>query len=74
MGTGPARAPISDPGLCAQCAHATRLVTPRSVFWLCRAARNDPRLVKYPRLPVHACHAYAAGLPDHSEHEPPSKD
>ena len=30
-----------------------------SAFYLCRLAATDPRLEKYPRLPVHTCHGYA---------------
>jgi len=48
-------------GLCAGCAHARRVVTPRSTFWLCRLAATDPRFVKYPRLPVRACEGYEEG-------------
>ena len=57
------------PGLCGACAHA-RIVRNRrgSVFHLCRAAADDPRLRRYPALPVLRCHAYRpadpAGSPD----------
>ena len=29
-----------------------------ATFYLCRRAARDPRLEKYPRLPVHACPGY----------------
>jgi len=29
-----------------------------SLFYLCKAAREDARLSKYPPLPVLVCHAY----------------
>ncbi len=47
------------PGLCGACAHA-RIVANRrgSVFHLCRAAADDPRLRRYPVLPVLRCHAF----------------
>ena len=50
------RTPADDPGLCATCRHAHRLVTARgSVFWRCRRSETDPRFPRYPRLPVLAC-------------------
>jgi hypothetical protein len=51
-------------GLCAHCAHASRVPTPRSVFWLCRLAGRDPRFERYPRLPVLACPGYEPGEPE----------
>jgi len=51
-------------GLCATCAHARRVTSARrSVFWLCGRAATDPRLTRYPRLPVLRCPGYerAAG-------------
>lgn len=46
-------------GLCGACANA-RIVRNRrgSVFLLCRAAKSDPRLRKYPALPVLRCPAF----------------
>jgi len=45
-----------SPGLCARCAHAQVVRTPRgSTFYLCRLSAVDPRFPKYPRLPVLAC-------------------
>jgi hypothetical protein len=46
-------------GLCATCRHARVLETPRSVFWRCLLAAEDPRFDKYPRLPVIECIGYA---------------
>ena len=51
-------------GLCATCAHARRVTSARrAVFWLCERAATDPRLTRYPRLPVLRCPGYerAAG-------------
>ena len=46
-------------GLCAQCRHMRLVESERgSVFYLCRRAATDPRLEKYPRLPVSACPCY----------------
>jgi hypothetical protein len=53
--------PPSDPdvGLCAACAHAVTQRSARgSVFWRCQAAESDPRLRRYPPLPVSRCHAF----------------
>jgi hypothetical protein len=58
------------PGLCGTCAHA-RVVRNRrgSVFHLCRAAADDPRLRRYPVLPVLRCHAFRPADPDRSPDE-----
>ena len=46
-------------GLCAQCRHVRPIESGRgSVFYLCSRAATDPRLEKYPRLPVRACPCY----------------
>lgn len=46
-------------GLCAGCAHASRVVSARgSVFWRCGLAERDPAFEKYPRLPVLVCGGY----------------
>lgn len=45
----------AEPGLCARCVAARRILTPRSVFWLCARSREEPRFERYPRLPVRAC-------------------
>ncbi len=52
-------------GLCARCVHATvqRNAKGRE-FWRCRAADDDPRLLRYPPLPVLACHAMREGEPE----------
>jgi hypothetical protein len=50
---------VTDPGLCASCTFARRIVSDRgSVFWLCRLSATDPRFPKYPRLPVVECAGY----------------
>lgn len=51
-----ARGPDPRVGLCASCVHAARQRNSRgSVFWRCRRADTDPRLLRYPPLPVTAC-------------------
>jgi len=46
-------------GLCADCAHARRLTSPRqSVFYRCGLADTDPEFPKYPPLPVVVCRGY----------------
>jgi len=45
-------------GLCSTCRHARVLETPRSVFWRCLLAAEDPRFDKYPRLPMLECIGY----------------
>lgn len=43
-------------GLCAACVHAAQQKSSRgSVFWRCRRADTDPRLLRYPPLPVTRC-------------------
>jgi hypothetical protein len=43
-------------GLCQECRHARRIVSGKgSGFWLCGRSAEDPRFVKYPRLPVERC-------------------
>ena len=46
-------------GLCARCAHARIVATPRSRFWMCALARTDARFPRYPRLPILACAGHA---------------
>jgi hypothetical protein len=62
---GESNAPDPAVGLCARCAHASvqrnRL---RNAFWRCRAADEDPRLLRYPPLPVQACPAWREGEPE----------
>jgi uncharacterized cupin superfamily protein len=44
------------PGLCGECVHALVNVTRRETAYLrCGRASWDPRLVRYPRLPVREC-------------------
>jgi hypothetical protein len=46
-------------GLCLDCTHARTIrSTKGSEFWLCEQAQADPRLKKYPPLPVLRCPAY----------------
>ncbi len=45
-------------GLCATCAHARRVETPRSVFTRCALAATDPRFERYPALPVLECEGW----------------
>jgi hypothetical protein len=46
-------------GLCARCVHARAIATRRgSMFILCEASQTDPRLDRYPRLPVVRCHGF----------------
>jgi hypothetical protein len=45
-----------EPGLCASCIHARRIVSGRgSRFILCELSRTDPRFPRYPTLPVLIC-------------------
>lgn len=64
--------PESSPevGLCAHCAHAARVATPRSTFWLCRLAASDARFERYPRLPVRECPGHLEGEPERSARDP----
>ncbi|HEX9747146.1 MAG TPA: CoA pyrophosphatase [Methylomirabilota bacterium] len=60
-----ARGAPRDPGLCAACALARRVVSARgSEFWLCALAARDPAFAKYPRLPVLRCPGYHPGSPE----------
>jgi len=59
-----------NPGLCATCAWARRVVSSReSVYWRCARAEVDPRFPKYPRLPVLACAGWEEGEGDEEEGE-----
>jgi len=52
-------------GLCVRCTHAAVQGSAKgSEFWRCRAADDDERLLRYPPLPVRACHAFEAGEPE----------
>ena len=62
-----------SPGLCRSCTHARLVTSDRSsVFLLCEAYQFNPRLAKYPALPVWACESHdvdngrSAGQPDGS--------
>ena len=51
----------ADPGigLCGNCTRSRAIESGRgSTFWLCTGAATDPRLKKYPQLPVLRCHGY----------------
>lgn len=51
-------------GLCAGCRHARIVRSDRgSTFLRCAGADDDPRLARYPRLPVLDCHAFEEGDP-----------
>ena len=52
--------PLSTPpGLCGSCLHRRLTANNRGgSFLLCEAHNNDPRLPKYPLLPVLTCHGY----------------
>jgi hypothetical protein len=48
-----------EPGLCDSCRHASVKSTRRGTSYLrCTRASWDPRLPKYPRLPVTDCAGY----------------
>jgi hypothetical protein len=50
---------MTIPGLCAHCIHARTIQNDRgSVFWLCEASKFNPKLSKYPRMPVSKCEEY----------------
>lgn len=49
----------AEPGLCGACQHAKVNVTNRGTSYLrCTRAEWDAALVRYPRLPVHACSGF----------------
>jgi hypothetical protein len=48
-------------GLCANCRHASRIVSSRgSEFWRCLRADTDRSFAKYPALPVRECRGVEA--------------
>ncbi len=48
-----------SPGLCQSCTHARLITSDRnSIFLLCEAHVFNPRLAKYPALPVWTCESY----------------
>jgi hypothetical protein len=50
-------------GLCEHCRHVRVVESGRgSRFYMCTAAQHDPRLKKYPPLPVLSCPAYAPSV------------
>lgn len=62
----------STAGLCATCAHARVVATPRSRFVLCEKSREDERFARYPRLPVIACAGYEPRTQGASDTSPES--
>jgi len=47
-------------GLCGSCTHIEAIRSDRgSIFYKCLLSARDPRLPKYPRLPVLVCPGYA---------------
>lgn len=60
----------STAGLCATCAHARVVATPRSRFVLCEKSREDERFARYPRLPMIACEGYAVRAAGSSDTSP----
>jgi hypothetical protein len=54
-----------DVGLCSCCRWARRQTTTRgSRFWRCTRAEEDPRFLRYPRLPVLECVGYEEPAPE----------
>lgn len=50
-----------DPGLCARCEEARKIVSGKgSEFWRCAVADREPSWPKYPRLPVLRCARFVA--------------
>jgi len=47
-------------GLCARCRHARRIAHPRggAAYWRCGMHDSEPRMPKYPRLPVERCASF----------------
>jgi hypothetical protein len=46
-------------GVCKTCRHGRTVESSKgSVFYLCERSKNDPRFVKYPRLPKRTCFGY----------------
>jgi hypothetical protein len=51
-------------GLCEHCQHVRVVESGRgSRFYMCTAAATEPRLRKYPPLPVLSCFAYKPRTP-----------
>lgn len=62
----PGPAPRPEIGLCSICRHAHVQESAKgSVFWRCRAADEDPRLRRYPPLPVSTCPVFSQGPRSH---------
>lgn len=49
----------AHPGLCRDCRHGRLLSSATCVFLRCALSDRDPRLRRYPELPVLACHGFA---------------
>lgn len=55
-------------GLCADCQCMRRIESTRgSTFYLCQRSATDPKLPKYPRLPVIQCSGYERKVKADSE-------
>ena len=64
MTEDPPRDEQARAGLCATCTHLRRNRNDRgSVFYFCRRSEQDPRFLKYPRLPVLDCPGFDAPAP-----------
>ena len=64
--------PKPAPGLCERCRWARLVRTPRSAFWQCLRAREDPHYERYPRLPVLNCGGHEALLAGETVPEGPA--
>jgi predicted CoA-binding protein len=56
-------APADPVGLCGSCAHAKRVPTDQTTYWLCRRSAEDASFEKYPRLPMRGCRGWEPGTP-----------
>ena len=63
-GNSAAATPEPEVGLCSTCRWARSNTNTRgSSFWQCRRAEQDPKLLRYPPLPVTSCHGFERGEP-----------
>ena len=53
--------PNPNSGLCGACQHGQMVPAARSIFWMCRLAKQDPNFARYPAIPVRQCSGYVAG-------------
>jgi hypothetical protein len=71
VGTMPAMTTI---GLCGACTRARRIRSGKgSTFILCERSRDDPRYVRYPRLPMLDCPGFEPGSPPSGPDPPPGE-